>query len=151
MFPAATARRPDASSIAAVRLVTVVFPFVPVTATIGAVARSAARSISLRTATRLRACGNDRRMRFRDQRARHDELDLADRGAVPVVRRRVDDARERRNRLDARPVGVAAGPVVGHDQVPALAVQAPGNRFAGGRQADDQRAHQSIPNRRKSA
>ena len=98
MFPAATARRPDASSIAAVRLVTVVFPFVPVTATIGAAARSAARSISLRTATPARACGDDRRMRFGDQRARHDELDLADRRAVPVVRRaRRRRARQRRD------------------------------------------------------
>ena len=50
MLPAAIVRTPDASSIAAIIVVTVVFPFVPVTATIGTRARSAARSISLRTA-----------------------------------------------------------------------------------------------------
>ncbi len=55
MLPAATVRTPDASSIAAIIVVTVVFPFVPVTATIGTRARSAARSISLRTAM-PRAC-----------------------------------------------------------------------------------------------
>ena len=49
MFPAAIAATPDASSIAATIDVTVVFPLVPVTATIGTRARSAPRSISLRT------------------------------------------------------------------------------------------------------
>jgi hypothetical protein len=37
ILPAAAAPTPDASSIPAIRVVTVVFPFVPVTATIGAV------------------------------------------------------------------------------------------------------------------
>ena len=51
MFPAVSARTPEAMSMAAVSDVTVVFPFVPVTPTIGTRARSAARSISLRTGT----------------------------------------------------------------------------------------------------
>ena len=51
MFPATTAVRPDACSIAAINMVTVDFPLVPVTATTGTVARSIPRSTSPRTGT----------------------------------------------------------------------------------------------------
>ena len=47
MLPAARARLPDASSISATSVVTVVFPLVPVTATIGARAILPASSTSL--------------------------------------------------------------------------------------------------------
>src|SRR4051794_34271962 len=51
MLPAATARFPDSTSIAATNVVTVVLPLVPVMATIGIVARRAASSISLTSST----------------------------------------------------------------------------------------------------
>ena len=56
MLPAATARRPPAVSISAIRVVTVVLPLVPVTATSGrprAAAATPASSISERTARRV--------------------------------------------------------------------------------------------------
>ena len=69
---------PDASSIAAISVVTVVLPLVPVTATIGASVRSAARSISLRTGTVAARAAAERRVVEPHQRARHDEIGRAD-------------------------------------------------------------------------
>ncbi len=51
MLPAATLRTPDALSIAAISVVTVLFPFVPVTAITGTRAASSPRSMSPRTST----------------------------------------------------------------------------------------------------
>ena len=51
MFPAATVRTPDALSMAVISIVTVLFPFVPVTAMTGTDAASSPRSMSPRTVT----------------------------------------------------------------------------------------------------
>ena len=152
MLPAAVARRPDASSIAAVRLVTVVFPLVPVTATIGTRARSAARSISLRTETPEAARGNDRGMRFGDEWARDDHRARRGRFGVPVRAGRGEDLRARvEHAAHARVVRVAARVVVGDVDFPPLAAEPARDRLARRGQTDHEGPRHSSPNRRKSA
>ena len=58
MLPAATARTPDASSIAVMSVVTVLLPFVPVTATTGTRAASIPRSITPGNGTRRARAAN---------------------------------------------------------------------------------------------
>ncbi len=152
MLPAAIARRPEASSIAAVRLVTVVFPFVPVTATIGTRVRSPARSISLRTGTfaaraaviagcDVRTSGLGTTSATCEAIARYQAASGRSTTSAPAVRACVA----------ARVVGISAGRVVADHDVPALRPQPAGDRLARCRQPDHQRPTHSSPNRRKSA
>ena len=105
--------------------------------------RSAARSISLRTGTPAAARGDDRGMRLGDERARHDEVDVA----RPVPRYqssvgRVDDARARcRSRVSARaryasPPGRSSATTTSQPS----RRRPTGDRFAGCGETDDERA-----------
>ncbi len=152
MLPAAVARRPDASSIAAVRLVTVVFPLVPVIATIGH-ARPVGRQVDLAPdGDAGRPRGDDRRVRSGDERTRDDHRARRCRFGVPVRVRRADDARACvEHATHARVVRVSARVVVGDVDVPALAPEPARDRFASGGQTDHEGPRHSSPNRRKSA
>ncbi len=135
------ARTPDASSIAATSVVTVVLPFVPVTATIGTRARSAARSISLRTGTPARRAAEIIAMRVADERARHHEIEGAgqrvDLGRTGSVHHGRADCP---HRIDVRAVHLADGPVVERDDVPPLGAQPARHRHTGCSKSDDERA-----------
>ena len=151
--PAATARRPDALSISAVSVVTVVLPLVPVTATIGAVGpfagqidlaadRHAARRAAATSAgwsTRTSGLGTTRSAA---PTARADR----------VGRRRLDErARRARVASATRPAYVAAraGRVLEDRHVPALGAQPAGHRDPGLGQADHDGAHHSSPGPRR--
>ena len=150
MLPTAVLRSPDSSHIAAIIVVTVVLPLVPVTATRrGAGVRRAQplhRDVDLgahRHAGDRR--GDDRRMVGTHARARDHEVD--GRRARGDERRVgcLEQLRARGHRAPrALAVRVAAGLVLEHDDV-VVGGDRPRNRgVAGGTESDHEDAHQSI-------
>ena len=98
------------------------------------------------------ARGNDRRMRFGDERARDDHRARRGRFGVPVRAGRGEDLRARvEHPAHARVVRVAARVVVGDVDFPPLAAEPARDRLARRGQTDHEGPRHSSPNRRKSA
>ena len=150
VLPAATARRPLASSMAVASRVVVVLPSVPVTATIGRGRRHGPAPTRRPGRTR---CAPARRRRRPPRTAGGAR---ARPGLGAPARRRPTSAASvapvgastRSTPSSAAARGVAVGdPVVGHRDPPAAGHQRPGGGLAGDGQAVDERGRQVTPRR----
>ena len=127
---------------------TVLFPFVPVTATTGTVAASNPRSMSPRTATPAAAAATNAGWRGPHARARHHEIDAGEQRGPVTGRGPLDDRRaERLHRAHALVVPAVARVLLDHRHRVAAPRARPGDRFAGGPQPDDEDApaHSMTP------